>query len=187
MEINELSIDYKNEAARILIEAFRKQSPDSWPDMPSALKEVEESLGSERIKRACFLGGRLAGWIGGIPAYGGHSWELHPLAVGPAFQGRGIGMALVRDFEKQVRQQGGYTIWLGSDDETGLTSLFGRDLYPDLLGNLSKIKDLDGHPFRFYQKCGFQICGLIPDANGFGKPDIYMAKRVGELPDATNK
>jgi len=25
---------------------------------------------------------------------------------------------------------------------------------------------------------GFVIVGVLPDANGFGKPDIFMAKRV---------
>jgi aminoglycoside 6'-N-acetyltransferase I len=35
-----------------------------------------------------------------------------------------------------------------------------------------------GHPFTFYRKQGFVLVGVIPDANGFGKPDILMAKRV---------
>jgi len=29
-----------------------------------------------------------------------------------------------------------------------------------------------------YQKCGFVIVGVVPDANGLGKPDILMAKRI---------
>ena len=30
----------------------------------------------------------------------------------------------------------------------------------------------------FYQKLGYEIVGLIPDANGPGKPDIMMARRL---------
>ncbi len=40
------------------------------------------------------------------------------------------------------------------------------------------LRDVRGHPFEFYRKCGFVVVGLVPDANGFGKPDILMAKRV---------
>jgi hypothetical protein len=35
---------------------------------------------------------------------------------------------------------------------------------------------LRGHSYEFYQKLGFSIIGAMPDANGLGKPDIYMAK-----------
>jgi aminoglycoside 6'-N-acetyltransferase I len=52
------------------------------------------------------------------------------------------------------------------------------DLYPDVLEHLANIKNLRGHPYEFYQKIGFSIVGVMPDANGPGKPDIYMAKRV---------
>ena len=34
------------------------------------------------------------------------------------------------------------------------------------------------HPYEFYQKQGFVIIGVMPDANGLGKPDILMAKSV---------
>jgi len=33
--------------------------------------------------------------------------------------------------------------------------------------------------YEFYQKLGFVIVGVMPDANSVGKPDIYLAKRVG--------
>jgi aminoglycoside 6'-N-acetyltransferase I len=67
---------------------------------------------------------------------------------------------------------------VGTDDEDNLTSLGGIDLYPNPLDHLSRIENLRGHPYEFYRKLGFVIVGVMPDANGFGKPDIYMAKRL---------
>jgi aminoglycoside 6'-N-acetyltransferase I len=93
--------------------------------------------------------------------------------------GQGVGRALVADLEAQVRTRGGLTIMLGTDDEDGMTSLAGADLYTDLWQQIANIRNLKGHPYEFYQKCGFSIIGVIPDANGRGKPDILMAKRVG--------
>ncbi len=67
---------------------------------------------------------------------------------------------------------------LGTDDEKGLTNLYGVDLYPDVLANLANILNQKGHPFEFYEKMGFVVVGVMPDANDFGKPDIFMAKRI---------
>jgi aminoglycoside 6'-N-acetyltransferase I len=47
------------------------------------------------------------------------------------------------------------------------------------LAPLQTIGNLRRHPYEFYQKLGYVIVGVIPDTNGFGKPDIFMAKRVG--------
>ena len=122
--------------------------------------------------------GDLLGIIGGIPGYDGLVWELHPLAVQPTLQGQGIGRALVIDFEEQVRAKGGLTVTLGSDDEDGMTSLGGVDIYEDLWEKIRDIRNIKNHPFEFYQKMGYVISGVVPDANGVGKPDILMAKRV---------
>ncbi len=65
-----------------------------------------------------------------------------------------------------------------TDDEDGLTSLSGVDLYPDVWQHVAAVRNLGGHPYEFYQKCGYVIVGVVPDANGPGKPDILMAKRV---------
>jgi aminoglycoside 6'-N-acetyltransferase I len=80
----------------------------------------------------------------------------------------------------QVRQRGALTIRLGTDDEFGGTTLYGADVYPNICEHIAAIRNVANHPYEFYQKCGYVIVGLIPDANGFGKPDILMAKRVGE-------
>jgi aminoglycoside 6'-N-acetyltransferase I len=167
------------QVAAMLVEAFKDHWPEAWPDEESALIEVNQSFGEGRISRiAVDDNGLVLGWIGGIGMYGGRVWELHPLVVSPAAQGKGVGRALVADLEEQVAERGGLTLWLGSDDEDHLTSLGGVDLYPNPLEHLIEVKNLRNHPFGFYQKLGFVIVGVMPDANGFGKPDIYMAKRV---------
>ena len=69
-------------------------------------------------------------------------------------------------------------VYLGTDDENNRTSIGGTDLYPNVLAQLSQTRNLRRHPYEFYQKMGYTIVGVIPDANGLGKPDILMAKRV---------
>ena len=121
----------------------------------------------------------MLGWIGGMSQYSGHVWELHPLVVDARHRRQGIGRALVLDFEVRARERGGLTILLGSDDETDQTSLSGVDLYSDTWQHIAHIRNLGGHPYEFYQKLGFTIVGVVPDANGRGKPDILLAKRIG--------
>ena len=162
-----------------MVDAFCEHWPDAWPTFEEGLKEVHEMLESEQICRvAVDEKGNLLGIIGGIPGYDGHVWELHPLAVQPSMQGQGIGRALVEDFEEQVRARGALTITLGSDDEDSMTSLSNTDLYQNLWEKIRDIRNLKKHPFEFYQKIGYVITGVVPDANGIGKPDILMAKRV---------
>ena len=165
--------------AEVLIDGFRMTGTNSWKSLESAIEEVRQSLTESRISRAA-LGenGEVLGWISGIEEYDGFVWELHPLVVSRRRQRQGIGRALVEDFEKQVTMRGGKTIRVGTDDESNRTSIGGVDLYPNVLENVSNIKNLREHPFEFYQKLGYVITGVIPDANGFGKPDILMCKRV---------
>lgn len=165
--------------ADLLVAAFAVHWPDAWPTHADALAEVRASLAPEHLSRVARDDtGTVLGWIGAAPQYDGHVWELHPLAVLPARQGQGIGRALVRDLEQRVRDRGGLTILLGTDDEDGMTSLAGVDLYPNVWQHLATIKNLRRHPYEFYTKLGFAIVGVVPDANGRGKPDILMAKAV---------
>ena len=167
------------QAAQLLVDAFHEHWPDAWPAFEEGLKEVQEMLESERICRAAMdEKGNLLGIIGGIPGYDGLVWELHPLAVAPSLQGQGIGRALAEDFEEQVRARGGLTITLGSDDEDSMTSLSNVNLYENLWEKIRDIRNLKHHPFEFYQKLGYVVTGVVPDANGIGKPDILMAKRL---------
>ena len=166
-----------NEVAGLLMDAFER-SP-YCPDTESALEEIQELFEPGLIGRvAVDKQGAVLGLIGGRPHYDGHVWELHPLAVRPEHQRKGIGRALVMDLEERVRERGALTLWLGTDDEVDQTTLSATDLYPNPLEHLARIKNLRGHPYEFYQKVGFVIVGVMPDANGWGKPDIFMAKRV---------
>ncbi len=167
------------QVAALLIEGFKAHAPNAWSNMAAALEEVRESFGADRISRiALDHNGKIVGWIGGLSHYDGNVWEIHPLVVKPSRQEGGIGRQLVHDFEAIVRERGGLTIWVGTDDETSMTTLAEVDLYPNVLEHLAQIRNLRRHPYEFYQKLGFVIAGAMPDANGCGKPDIFLAKRV---------
>ena len=156
--------------------------PEGWPTLELARDHIRELLDPAHIVRAYIRGRQLLGWIGGQERYTGHVWELHPLVVRADHERRGIGRALVEDLEQRVRDLGIHTMFVGSDDETGQTSLAGVDLYPDVIAHLVHLRDHGGHPLGFYQRLGYSIIGVMPDANGFGKPDIYLAKRLTAPP-----
>ncbi len=167
-----------DQVATMLVESFSEHWPDAWPTLDSALEEVQESFEEGRISRiAVDTNGLILGWIGGQPSYS-EVWELHPLVVRIDQQRQGIGRALVSDLEAQVRARGGLTLMLGSDDQDAMTTLSGIDLYPDIWRHIGQIQNLRGHPYEFYQKLGYAIIGVVPDANGIGKPDILMGKRL---------
>jgi aminoglycoside 6'-N-acetyltransferase I len=166
------------QAAEVLFLAFRINWPTAWPSLEEGIEEVREMLDAERICRAAILDNRVVGWIGGIPEYDGNVWELHPMAVHPDYQGKGIGSALVTDLEREVAKRGALTLMLGTDDENEATSLSQADLYDDLPSKINQLHTLKQHPYDFYSKHGFKVIGVVPDANGRGKPDIIMAKRI---------
>jgi aminoglycoside 6'-N-acetyltransferase I len=169
---------YIDEVAILLRAGFKGHS-ESWLNHEAARQEVLASLVPEQISRVALAeGSRVVGWIGAQPTYNGQVWELHPVVVDTRVQGRGVGRALVYDLEEQVRARGGLTLFLGTDDEDGRTSLAGVELYPDPLARLAQLENLRHHPFGFFKKLGFVLVGVIPDANGFGRPDILMAKRL---------
>lgn len=170
------------QAAALLHEAFRGRA-DDWQNLDSARAEVLESFAADRISRVALDdSGRVVGWIGAIPSYDSRVWEIHPLVVSAPHRGQGIGRALVEDVECTVAERGGLTLWLGSDDEQGETTAAGVDLYADVSGAIRNMKKLGGdHPYDFYRRLGFQVVGFMPDANGHGRPDIFLAKRVGTM------
>lgn len=164
--------------AECLLDGFATFGVQPWENLAEAVEEVEESLTENRVSRAAVdADGKVLGWVGAFHDYA-LVWELHPLVVRSDSQNRGIGTALVKDLEIELKRRGGLTIRLGTDDEAKQTSIGCIELYPNVLEKIQNIKNLKKHPFEFYQKLGFEICGVIPDANGFGKPDILMCKRI---------
>lgn len=167
---------YFEESAKLLQENF-----ECWSDMQAAKDEIEEICSSCNITLVAVDEYHVIGLIGAHPQYDGNVWEMHPLVVRKEKQGSGIGKLLVNSIEDEVAKRGGITIYLGTDDENNATSLSNTDIYENTYDKISNIKNLNGHPFEFYLKCGYKIVGIIPDANGYGKPDIMMAKRMVRL------
>jgi len=163
-----------DQAAALLVEAF----PHWLPTMELARDEVMQALETDRICLVARAGDQILGWVGAIPEYS-HAWELHPLVVRADARRQGLGAALVRALEERVREVGALTLYLGTDDDRPAagTSAGGVELFPDVLSHAMGLRVID-HPAGFYSRMGFQVVGLIPDANGLGKPDILMAKRV---------
>lgn len=174
LHIQDLSSDNQiaiEQVAILLVEGFKEHWPDAWPTFDAAVKEVNEGFAEGRISRiAIDTSGLVLGWIGAQPTYA-EVWELHPLVVRIDQQHKGIGRALVTDLEAQIRKKHGLTLMLGSDDQDSMTTLSGVDLYPDVWRHITHIQNLRGHPYEFYQKLGYAIIGVVPDANGIGKPD----------------
>lgn len=169
--------DYSDEAERLLQDTLEYSINDSKSTVRSMKSRLRVFLMAlvydSNINRYV-----LTGIIGAIPQYGSIGWELHPLAVAKRYQRYGIGTALVKALEEEILIRGGLTIYLGSDDETGTTSLYNEDLFIDTFDKLKNITNINMHPYTFYEKLGYRIVGVLPDVNGVGKHDILMAKRI---------
>lgn len=169
---------YRSTAAKILMETFMDKGISAWPDMPSAMQEVDECVAKPNICIGLLLGDVLAGWVGLRPLYK-KTWELHPLVVVPHHQGKGIGRVLVRELEKKARASGIIGVVLGTDDEHHKTSISQVQITEEnIFEEMKKISNINRHPYEFYKKCGYMIVGIVPNANGMNKPDIWMWKNL---------
>jgi len=177
-----LNENQRAQAAQMLTDEL----PAGWKTFDDAMEEVADRVDNiecdgdgESLFLAAVENNEVLGWVGMLPSYSGKVYELHPLVVRRDRQGRGVGTQLVQAIEAAAKSQGGITMQLGADDERpgGETSLANVDLY-DNLPHLIKEFEPGTHQAAFYMKLGYKIIGVMPDANGIGKPDIFFGKRL---------
>jgi len=165
-------------AAEILYKTFTKINKDAWPDLESALTEVDECLEEPNICIGIKTGDELIGWVGLRPMYTA-TWELHPMVIKKEFQGKGYGKILLDELEKIAQEKNIIGIVAGSDDETFSTSLSEKEITSEnIFEEIVNIKNYKNHPYEFYKKCGYTIIGIIPNASGLNKPDIWLWKKI---------
>jgi len=192
-----LDAEQREQLAALTFESARSPFPEWLPDLAAAREEIDDALAKiaqvphagERANSAHAVGRVLVDDDGGLVAWGavehswGGVWELHPLLVSVAHQRKSHGRVLVTELERLAAEQGAVTLFLGTSDAVGATSIGGVDLYDDprgVLGALAAIstKLPEGHAYRFWQRCGFVIVGVIPDGDAIGVPSIQLAKRI---------
>lgn len=168
--------DDSNQVKALLKEAFAQ----AYATKKALDEEVEEFLAPDYIALIDIENGEIKGLVGAKAQYGNTGYELHPLVVKKSWRNQGIGKRLLKALEKHLKHLGCIILYLGSDDEHNQTSLSQSDIYQNPLAALKAIKNLDHHPYSFYLKQGYKLLGVIPDANGFNKPDIIMGKRLSK-------
>lgn len=101
------------------------------------------------------------------------------MVIKTGLQRCGLGKKLLTALEEQAREKGIIGITLGTDDETGSTTISQNEINADnVLDRIASIRNQKNHPYEFYKKCGYAIVGVIPNANGINKPDIWMWKDI---------
>lgn len=176
-DLTEADIDLIDQVAHILLECFAEFSPGWLATLEDAVDEVFESFEPGRRSRVLINDAEdVLGWVGAFEDE--HCWEIHPIAVALEHQRQGHGTGLVEDIAALAREAGAVALWAGTGDETGATSLFGRDLYADPLAAMTNLTAAARHPVNFWRKVGFTLVGVLPDEEGLGKPGIHFARRI---------
>jgi aminoglycoside 6'-N-acetyltransferase I len=175
-DLGSKNTDWIQQTAQIAFEASQSISKIWLPTVEAAIEEVHESLERDGISRVLVDGNRVVAWIGAFRQFSGRVVEIHPLIVARANQGNGLSRQMVRHVEVWARKQGALTLLVGTSDETKATSLSGVDVYGDVGQAIANFHQLAPYPCGFWLRLGFRIVGVLPDAEGFGKPNIMMAK-----------
>lgn len=173
------SNDMQLQAARLLMNTFIDKGGSAWPTIIKAIEEVDDCCKDPNICIGLYENGKMYGWVGLRPLYD-TTWEMHPLVVETKQQRKGLGKRLLQEVELRAKEKGIEGIVLGTDDELNKTSLSDKELNgANIFEEILNIKNKNAHPFEFYQKYGYIIVGVIPNANGLKKPDIWMWKKMG--------
>lgn len=144
-----------------LTEIVRATGRFSAAEVEIAVELLNENLtrgeASDYSVTVAEVDGALAGYTccGLIPCTVS-SFDLYWIVVDPRVQGRGVGRALMREFESQVERRGGTHVFID-------TSLRG-----------------DYAPTRaFYERCGYQLEARLADFYGPGDGKAVFSKRLG--------
>ncbi|GMU83053.1 MAG: hypothetical protein AMXMBFR47_29240 [Planctomycetota bacterium] len=145
----------------VLTEIVRATGRFSAAEVEIAVELLNENLtrgeASDYSVTVAEVDGALAGYTccGPIPCTIS-SFDLYWIVVDPRVQGRGVGRALMREFESQVERRGGTHVFID-------TSLRG-----------------DYAPTRsFYERCGYQLEARLADFYGPGDGKAVFSKRLG--------
>jgi aminoglycoside 6'-N-acetyltransferase I len=176
-KINE-SKETITQAAGILYDTFYNIGKLWLKNIKEATDEVYECIKDKNICIGIKVEKKLIGWVGLRPMYE-KTWELHPMVIKKEFQKKGYGNILINELEKTAATNGIIGIVAGSDDETNSTSLSDKTITGEnIFEEIKNIKNYKNHPYEFYEKCGYKIIGIIPNANGPQKPDIWLWKDI---------
>lgn len=175
IELKKLSNTQINQCAKLLNEELS----NGWETVNEAMIEIEDLLKSDGYFYALILDEILLGWGGILPSYHGNVYEIHPMVIKSSFQNKGYGGLLIKHLEDKARSLGGLTIYAASDDEFDdrKSSLRDVDGYNEIYDKMKTFDPLN-HPARFYMKNGYQLIGIMPDANGIGKHDLILGKKL---------
>ena len=165
--------------AQITFDAFRESSPQWLPTMETARRQVLAVVETNQIGKVLVDQDRTPmGWIGLIP--GARVWEIHPIAIAVEHQYKGYGQLLVEDAAAMATNAGALTLFASTSDEVGTTNLFGQNLYDNPALALANLQATGRTPYKFWESAGFTVVGVLPDAEGKGKPSIHLARELTE-------
>lgn len=182
VHLNNLDYPAKAKVAVLLHETYRDFWPQAFPDINDAINEIGRLCTGDTVARVTVIGdeNKPVGLVGATRLPGGTLWKVYPLFIEKPQQKKGFGKALLYDLEHQVRARNGKILWAEIPDIKHQTSLGDGDLFPDVMMRARRMRTREGmsHPFEIFRHVGYEIAGAMPDAYGFLKPCVLMARKL---------